>query len=57
MRGYLTAFGDWLACAVGGRGEPAAKAALALGDGLAERVIATGTAAVQDARARPDQMR
>jgi 2-methylcitrate dehydratase PrpD len=41
---YRTALLDWVACAVGGRDEPAARAAGALGDGLAERVIAAGTA-------------
>jgi 2-methylcitrate dehydratase PrpD len=43
-RGYRTALLDWLACAVGGGGEPAARAARGLGDGLAERVTALGTA-------------
>jgi 2-methylcitrate dehydratase PrpD len=41
---YRVAFLDWLACAVGGRDEPAARAAAALGDGVAERVAAAGTA-------------
>jgi 2-methylcitrate dehydratase PrpD len=35
---------DWLACAVGGRDEPAARAAAAAADGLASRVAAAGTA-------------
>jgi 2-methylcitrate dehydratase PrpD len=42
--GYRVAFHDWLACAVGGSDEPAARAARSLGDGLAERVTALGTA-------------
>jgi 2-methylcitrate dehydratase PrpD len=41
---YRTALLDWLACAVGGGREPAARAARGLGDGLAERVTALGTA-------------
>jgi 2-methylcitrate dehydratase PrpD len=41
---HASAFLDWLACAVGGRDEPAARAARALGGGLAERVAAVGTA-------------
>ena len=41
---YRTAFLDWLACAVGGREEPAYRAARTLGDGLAERVVALGAA-------------
>jgi 2-methylcitrate dehydratase PrpD len=41
---YRVAFLDWLACAVGGRDEPAARAAAALGDGVAERVAAAGAA-------------
>jgi 2-methylcitrate dehydratase PrpD len=41
---YATAFTDWLACAVGGAGEPAARAAAAAGDGLLERVAALGAA-------------
>jgi 2-methylcitrate dehydratase PrpD len=41
---HASAFLDWLACAVGGRDEPAARAARALGDGPAERVAALGTA-------------
>lgn len=41
---YRVAFLDWLACAVGGRDEPAARAVAALGDGPAERVAAAGTA-------------
>jgi 2-methylcitrate dehydratase PrpD len=43
-RRYRIAFLDWLACAVGGRDEPAAHAARDLGDGLAERVTALGAA-------------
>jgi 2-methylcitrate dehydratase PrpD len=43
-RAYRTAFLDWLACAVGGGGEPAARAAHVLGDGLAGRVTALGAA-------------
>jgi 2-methylcitrate dehydratase PrpD len=42
--GYPTALTDWLACAIGGSGEPAARAAAAAGDGLLERVAALGTA-------------
>ena len=41
---YQAALLDWLACAAGGRDEPAARAARALGDGPAERAIAAGTA-------------
>jgi 2-methylcitrate dehydratase PrpD len=41
---YRTALLDWLACAVGGAAEPAARAARAAGDGLLERVAAAGTA-------------
>jgi 2-methylcitrate dehydratase PrpD len=41
---HARAFLDWLACAVGGRDEPAARAARALGEGVAERVAAAGTA-------------
>ena len=41
---YRVALLDWLACAAGGRDEPAAGAARALGEGLSERVAATGTA-------------
>ena len=44
VAGYRFALLDWLACAAGGRDEPAPRAAQALGDGLAERVIALGTA-------------
>src|SRR3954453_2678598 len=44
MAGYETALLDWLAPAAGGRDEPAARAPRALGDGLAERAIAAGTA-------------
>ena len=43
-RAYRTAFLDWLACAARGGREPAARAARQLGDGLAERVTALGTA-------------
>src|SRR5512132_304072 len=35
---------DWLACAVGGLAEPAARAAGEAGDGLLDRVAAAGTA-------------
>ncbi len=42
--GYRTALLDWLACAVGGRDERAARAARTLGDGLSDRVAAAGTA-------------
>jgi 2-methylcitrate dehydratase PrpD len=42
--GYRVGFLDWLACAVGGAGEPAAIAAAAAGDSLLERVAAAGTA-------------
>jgi len=41
---YRDALLDWLACAAGGAGEPAARAASAAGDGLLERVVALGTA-------------
>ena len=41
---YKTALLDWLACAVGGVEEPAARAAAALGDGLAARVARAGAA-------------
>ena len=41
---YQVAFLDWLACAVGGAGEPAARAARAAADGLEGRVAALGTA-------------
>jgi 2-methylcitrate dehydratase PrpD len=44
MDPYRTALLDWLACAVGGAGEPAARAAAAVADGLAARVAAAGTA-------------
>jgi 2-methylcitrate dehydratase PrpD len=43
-RAYVTALTDWLGCAIGGSGEPAARAAAAAGDGLLERVAALGTA-------------
>jgi 2-methylcitrate dehydratase PrpD len=42
--GYRVAFLDWLACAAGGAGEPAAIAAAAAGDSLLERIAAVGTA-------------
>jgi 2-methylcitrate dehydratase PrpD len=42
--GYRIAFLDWLACAAGGRSEPAARAAGAAGSGLLERVTFAGTA-------------
>ncbi|MFL5781079.1 MAG: MmgE/PrpD family protein, partial [Thermoleophilaceae bacterium] len=41
---HASAFLDWMACAVGGRDEPAARAARALGDGVGDRVAAAGTA-------------
>jgi 2-methylcitrate dehydratase PrpD len=41
---YRTAMLDWLACAVGGAGQRAARAARAAGDGRLERVAAAGTA-------------
>jgi 2-methylcitrate dehydratase PrpD len=41
---YRTALLDWLACAVRGRHEPAAQAALTLRDGLEGRALAAGTA-------------
>jgi 2-methylcitrate dehydratase PrpD len=41
---YATAMTDWLACAVGGNREVAARAARGLGGGLFERVAAVGTA-------------
>jgi len=44
QNGYLIAFADWLACAVAGAREPAARAAQAAGDGLLERVAAAGAA-------------
>src|SRR5438067_7414564 len=43
-RVYGTALLDWLACAEGGRGEPAARAASGLGDGVSDRVAALGAA-------------
>ena len=42
--GHRTALLDWLACAVGGSDQPAARAARSLGDGLTERIAAAGTA-------------
>ena len=42
--GYRVALHDWLACAAGGAGEPAALAAAGAGDGVLERVAAAGTA-------------
>ena len=36
--GYRTALMDWMACALGGREERAARAARAAGEGLLERV-------------------
>ena len=44
VTGYRTALLDWLACAVGGREQRAARAARSLGDGLTDRVAAAGTA-------------
>ncbi|HEY8866903.1 MAG TPA: MmgE/PrpD family protein [Solirubrobacteraceae bacterium] len=41
---YRAALLDWMACAVGGRDEPAARAARVGGDGLLETVTALGTA-------------
>jgi 2-methylcitrate dehydratase PrpD len=41
---HRTALLDWLACAAGGAGEPAARAAAAAGDGLLDRVAALGAA-------------
>src|SRR4051795_504526 len=41
---YRAALLDWMACAVRGCSEPAARAAAAAGDGLLERVTALGTA-------------
>ena len=41
---YEAALLDWLACAVAGASEPAARAARAAGDGLLDRVTAVGTA-------------
>jgi 2-methylcitrate dehydratase PrpD len=41
---YRAALIDWMACAVRGRTEPAARAAAAVADGLLERVTALGTA-------------
>ena len=41
---YRAALLDWMACAVRGRSEPAARAAAAAGDGLLERVAALGAA-------------
>jgi 2-methylcitrate dehydratase PrpD len=42
--GYRVALLDWLACAAGGREEPAARAALAAGEGFLERVAFLGAA-------------
>ncbi|HEX8051596.1 MAG TPA: MmgE/PrpD family protein [Thermoleophilaceae bacterium] len=41
---YRVALLDWLACAVGGAGEPATRAALGAAEGLEGRVAAAGTA-------------
>ena len=41
---YRAALLDWMACAVRGRSEPAARAAAGAGDGLLERVAALGAA-------------
>src|SRR4051794_11913290 len=41
---HRVALTDWLACAAGGAGEPAARAAAAAGDGVLERAAALGTA-------------
>lgn len=42
--GHRAALLDWLACAVGGHGERAARAARSLADGLGGRIAAAGTA-------------
>src|SRR4051794_29778956 len=39
---YRAALLDWMACAIRGRSEPAARAAAASGDGLLERIAAFG---------------
>src|SRR3954468_9963053 len=44
MSAHAAALLDWLPLRHGGRGEPAARAARAVGDGLLERVAALGTA-------------
>ncbi len=44
MDAYRAALLDWMACAAGGAGERAARAARATGDGLLERVAWLGTA-------------
>src|SRR5215212_3453739 len=44
LASYRAALLDWMACAVRGRSEPAARAAAAAGDGLLERVAALGAA-------------
>src|SRR4051794_38427678 len=41
---HRSALTDWMACAAGGAGEPAARAAAAAGDGLLERTAALGAA-------------
>jgi 2-methylcitrate dehydratase PrpD len=41
---YREALLDWMACAVGGLAEPAARAAREAGDGLFDRIAAAGTA-------------
>lgn len=41
---YRDALLDWAACAIGGRSEPAARAAREVGDELLDRVAAAGTA-------------
>ena len=41
---YRDALLDWMACAIGGAAQPAARAARAAGNGLLERVTAAGTA-------------
>ena len=43
-QGYRTALLDWLACAVGGHDQRAARAARSLGEGLGDRIAAAGTA-------------
>lgn len=44
MEAYRAALLDWMACAAGGAGERAARAARGAGDGLVERVAWLGTA-------------
>jgi 2-methylcitrate dehydratase PrpD len=42
-QGYRTALLDWLACALGGHDQRAARAARALGDGLGDRIAAAAS--------------